>query len=1100
MNKLLTLTIGLMLFLQPSSFSQENNLMIAEMLLKVSETHPDTPSVKIVRLYQEPDTILPYSKTISTSTFMIATGYNVGADAVGIGGGHLIAMPCSNPGVLCPAIDSSRWYRLRVTDTNTVGMRKDRYVRFYVPGAPAMGDWHFWYVNGRFTLITNNKGVVTDTITRDWTSGNIFRVDQFNANGESIDSIGVWRQSSFSNFKVPSYIGLNTLFPVLRATVSRVENQKFYRWLSEDNSTLLRTRAFAVPLDTSLPEFISQLFQSETGVIIKNELMDAPEASWSEIEFRDPWFVDTTDQYGKRNRGAVEARFWSRPSPFSPDATTLYNGEAYKGVFLNQGYNAQLPNNPYYAIRTRDNISVGGSTARFLGWSASGASLVQEQGVSDTLRKAVVFQSPNAIVKARYKGRLLSSLAEATNSGNQRRLGEVTVAYSKVLCLIYESAGKIWLTISTNNGTNWTNELYLGDGKNPTLTTGSQYALMAWNTGNGSIVCRTATFDAYNLSQPALSTPVFVTSFNHKATADAKPCIVAPSHAQGSLISTLFYESHKSNAIDTTWLSAVRVLFEGGSGSIYGSFGMINSPKYASPNASMDIAAIQEESIFGNTIHLVHTNYGTGAPYPVYYATVNTSGTLTYTPVMQLTDNAFGTWQPKNLTITLDSLNNKHIGYDAQDYALNRRVLIYRSISANNQSVSPATRLYSSNTGYRKPSINFFNGTVSLVWQTDDGWTAFGSRQLNNPNWYSFGFQRGWSSANTTIRGAKRFVRTRTGSAPYLIASGTITVSGSPGGGGGSGDSQARTSTDHSGIGDELAQTATLGNNPSLEDVPFFPVERTTAVLSNQAESAALALTLADVGLNGISRTGLTYHDLGANLLPDTLALSASNVFSLLKSRRFTLADTVNQMTATVKVHSKALYDLTQNNPVQLSVELFNVATGNSLALSQTALVTASDTAKDFHFTMNLPNGLNGTDVELRVKVLGFAIQASHKASALNEIELVSGVGGTAIVNRVGGQATQSVGSVPTKFALHQNYPNPFNPVTVIRYELPEASAVKVQVFDVLGRVVATVVNERKEAGIYEAVFNASGLSSGTYFYRLQAGTFVETKKMMLVK
>jgi len=114
----------------------------------------------------------------------------------------------------------------------------------------------------------------------------------------------------------------------------------------------------------------------------------------------------------------------------------------------------------------------------------------------------------------------------------------------------------------------------------------------------------------------------------------------------------------------------------------------------------------------------------------------------------------------------------------------------------------------------------------------------------------------------------------------------------------------------------------------------------------------------------------------------------------------------------------------------------------------------------------------------------------------------VSGAGGTAIVNRVGGQATQTVtlGSVPTKFALHQNYPNPFNPVTVIRYELPNSATVKLQVFDVLGRVVATVVNERKEAGIYEVPFNASGLSSGTYFYRLQAGTFVETKKMMLVK
>jgi hypothetical protein len=129
-------------------------------------------------------------------------------------------------------------------------------------------------------------------------------------------------------------------------------------------------------------------------------------------------------------------------------------------------------------------------------------------------------------------------------------------------------------------------------------------------------------------------------------------------------------------------------------------------------------------------------------------------------------------------------------------------------------------------------------------------------------------------------------------------------------------------------------------------------------------------------------------------------------------------------------------------------------------------------------------------------------IQPLHKASALNEIELVSGTGGAAIVNRAGGQAaqTETIGSVPTRFALHQNYPNPFNPTTVIRYELPSNAVVKVQVFDVLGRVLATLVNERREAGIYEAMFNASGLSSGTYFYRLQAGSFVETKKMVLVK
>jgi len=83
---------------------------------------------------------------------------------------------------------------------------------------------------------------------------------------------------------------------------------------------------------------------------------------------------------------------------------------------------------------------------------------------------------------------------------------------------------------------------------------------------------------------------------------------------------------------------------------------------------------------------------------------------------------------------------------------------------------------------------------------------------------------------------------------------------------------------------------------------------------------------------------------------------------------------------------------------------------------------------------------------------------------------------------------------------LEQNYPNPFNPSTTIRYQLPVASEVKLEVYDVLGKKIATLVNERQSAGSYQVVWNASGLSSGTYFYRLQAGTFTQTKKMILVK
>jgi hypothetical protein len=88
----------------------------------------------------------------------------------------------------------------------------------------------------------------------------------------------------------------------------------------------------------------------------------------------------------------------------------------------------------------------------------------------------------------------------------------------------------------------------------------------------------------------------------------------------------------------------------------------------------------------------------------------------------------------------------------------------------------------------------------------------------------------------------------------------------------------------------------------------------------------------------------------------------------------------------------------------------------------------------------------------------------------------------------------------PKAFALMQNYPNPFNPSTVISYQLPVSSQIILKVYDVLGREVKTLVNEHKVAGSYTANFDASKYASGVYFYRLQAGSFVQTKKMLLVK
>lgn len=90
--------------------------------------------------------------------------------------------------------------------------------------------------------------------------------------------------------------------------------------------------------------------------------------------------------------------------------------------------------------------------------------------------------------------------------------------------------------------------------------------------------------------------------------------------------------------------------------------------------------------------------------------------------------------------------------------------------------------------------------------------------------------------------------------------------------------------------------------------------------------------------------------------------------------------------------------------------------------------------------------------------------------------------------------------NVPQVFALYQNFPNPFNPTTTVKYEIAKDVLVKIIIYDLLGKEVTTLVNEFKKAGSYSLLINASGLASGAYFYKIEAGSFVDTKKMLLIK
>jgi hypothetical protein len=131
-------------------------------------------------------------------------------------------------------------------------------------------------------------------------------------------------------------------------------------------------------------------------------------------------------------------------------------------------------------------------------------------------------------------------------------------------------------------------------------------------------------------------------------------------------------------------------------------------------------------------------------------------------------------------------------------------------------------------------------------------------------------------------------------------------------------------------------------------------------------------------------------------------------------------------------------------------------------------------------------------------------------ALAVAGTDLIAGTEGGGVWRRLLSEMTsveRSSVEVPSHFRLEQNFPNPFNPATSIRYQIrvgshqsSVATHVRLAVHDLLGREAAVLVNEEKPAGVYRATWDAAGMPSGVYFYKLMAGAFVETRKMVLMK
>jgi hypothetical protein len=169
---------------------------------------------------------------------------------------------------------------------------------------------------------------------------------------------------------------------------------------------------------------------------------------------------------------------------------------------------------------------------------------------------------------------------------------------------------------------------------------------------------------------------------------------------------------------------------------------------------------------------------------------------------------------------------------------------------------------------------------------------------------------------------------------------------------------------------------------------------------------------------------------------------------------------------------------------------------------------TDSDSTIDVDLTLYDQSGnqIISASATGRMEMLKYTSAAAGRYSV--RLKEYSGYGSYSVIvsnvrptgSVVGVEQAQVASTLPTVFALNQNYPNPFNPKTMIGFQLPVMSEVSLKVYDILGREVATLMNEVKSPGTYTVKWDASQLSSGIYLYRLQAGKFVSVKRMILMK
>jgi hypothetical protein len=878
-------------------------------------------------------------------------------------------------------------------------------------------------------------------------------IDQVDEGGVSFETIGRWNQGKFTDYKAGTTLIFNTTgSQTLKAKQDFKQGtvQKHNQWNRGTN--VANYQGF---LMAGNPQSVISTFRSSDSVVINARQDDTPVASGALIQLMDPWLVDTTDSgfyespYSYRSLG-MAAPFKSEQSGF-----TFGRSTKYKGVFLNQPLGSSQT---YYSVGAPTPQTINGTPSYFLNWVATqgDASFVNPAAA----QSGVEFKQPGTNVTARYKGHLFSSGNALTNN-NQRK---VAVTSGGAYCYAYGSMNAVWFTKVSGDTVTPDYEVSAGSpgqvNSSPSIVTYQNIVNVIWQSmewygqGNDFNLC-SILLRRYNASTGIWGPIENVAGFVPPSeTFDATPVIDAfeltgNGHEDSKIIAWREPDGIKVIEDDDENWSPI--------GTVSGSNAYSLRPAIYDYNY-IGYSLVWEDS-YASAIRYIELNFDYGGwhfnfTHPKQVSptdwSYNTRPSLGFTYVGGGPCTAYRptvVWQSYgNITESGTSVHVRQLlNFGCDNWSDQITSFTESGLSALNPTVGTLladaqyTVVWTYNNSVRKAS---WNGSA---------WT--GPALL---------FADGTEPA-ATIRGATD-VRIAAKKSVGLI----IDTSYSPS------------------LGKANASAPVADGTLRYRLNRHALVDLGTATGNQEIFSGTLAYELAGMNLTGTAGTGR-----------QTLAplLMASQPFTVEKDMsQLTIAGAIYgaQLGVPAKVSSfstEPLARLLVRDVRTQSVvrDLWTVPFSALASVSDNSFGIFRESSADL-------TDLAGREVSVEVELLG----KTRGAEPIIVTDYLILKNQQAELARNESQTRNP--SVPTTFALHQNYPNPFNPTTIIAFDLPEAKHVHLVLYNVLGEEIQMVVDEDLPQGFHTRHFAASDLPSGTYFYRLTAGSYCESRKMVVLK